>query len=102
MREKLSLIFLGVLLMAATGCKKCYYCQNSCKVCQDPHYYILVQSDILSAKYYKLYTDSLVGLGWTCRDTTSNRDKQVCGEDNHISGDILMQTEAGWTCTEVQ
>ena len=94
------LIAMGLTL---TGCEKCIYCHNSCKVCRDSHYYVLVQSDILSAQYYQLYIDSLTapGLGWVCRDTAFNRDKQVCAQDNKANNVLFTQTQAGWTCVDV-
>ncbi len=101
MKSKLSLIFLSAVLILAAGCKKCYYCHNSCKVCEDQHFYIQVQSEVLGTTYYNLYIDSLEGLGWTCRDTTFNRDMQVCAEKNKVNNTILLKEEAGYTCTPV-
>ena len=101
MKRKLSLIFLLAVLLTTMGCKKCYYCHNSCKVCQDAHFYILVQSDVLSTNYYNLYIDSLTALGWTCRDTASNRDMQVCAQHNKIDRTLLLKVESGYTCTPV-
>jgi hypothetical protein len=102
MKRKLSTIFLLAILLTVAGCKKCYYCHNNCKVCQDTHFYILVQSDILSAQYYKVYTDSLTGLGWSCRDTTPNKDMQVCGQSgNQVNGTIAQDEQAGYTCSAI-
>ena len=102
MKKNIQLIVLFFVLMAASGCKKCYYCHNSCKVCQDAHYYILVQSDLLSTQYYNMYIDSLTspGLGWTCRDTSFTKEKQECGTGNLITNTISRDVTAGWTCTE--
>jgi predicted DNA-binding helix-hairpin-helix protein len=101
MKRKLSLIFLLAVLLTTAGCKKCYYCHNSCKVCQDAHFTILVQSDVLSTNYYNMYIDSLESLSWTCRDTTFNKDMQVCAQNNKIGNTILLKEESGYTCTPV-
>jgi hypothetical protein len=103
MSRNLSIMLLLCIAIGATSCKKCYYCHNSCKVCQDAHNYTLVQSDVLSAQYYQMYIDSLSapGLGWTCRDTAFNHDKQICPQDNKVDKTIQQQTDAGWTCAEV-
>ncbi|MCW3126949.1 MAG: hypothetical protein JWO03_2607 [Bacteroidetes bacterium] len=98
MKRKLSLIFLLAVLLTTAGCKKCYTCHNSCKVCQDAHYYILVQSDLLSTDYYNMYIDSLQSLSWTCRDTASNRSEQVCAQHNKINNLILLTEESGMIC----
>ena len=102
MKKNLLFIVSLFVLMASSGCKKCYYCHNSCKVCQDPHYRILVQSDVLSTQYYNMYIDSLTGLGWSCHDTVPNRDMQVCNENNKIDGEIFIKEQAGWTCNPVE
>lgn len=100
MKRKLSLIFLLAVLLTTMGCKKCYDCHNSCKVCQDAHFYILVQSDILSTRYYNLYIDSLTGLGWNCRDTSSNKEMKVCAQKgSHINNAVNLKEESGYTCT---
>ena len=101
MKKNLSLIVLLFVLLTSAGCRKCYNCHNSCSVCQDAHYTILVQSDQLSALYYTMYIDSLTspGLGWTCHDTAPNKQMEVCGEKgNQIKGSIFIDQEAGWTC----
>ena len=48
-----------------------------------------------------MYIDSLkTSLGWTCRDTAPNKRMEVCGEKgNQINASILIDGEAGWTCT---
>jgi hypothetical protein len=107
MKKNLPFVVLIFVLLMASGCKKCYYCHNSCKVCQDAHYYILVQSDVLSTKYYNMYIDSLTspGLGWTCRDTTFTKDMQVCApngnQNNEINYKITQDEAAGWTCAPI-
>jgi hypothetical protein len=107
MKKNLPLLVLFFVLLACSGCKKCYYCHNSCKVCQDAHYYILVQSDVLSTNYYNMYIDSLTspGLGWTCRDTTFTKDMQVCAPSgnqiNEINYKISQDEAAGWTCSPI-
>jgi hypothetical protein len=108
MKKNLALIVLLMGLLGSTGCKKCYYCHNSCKVCQDAHFYILIESDLLSTQYYNLYIDSLEGpgLGWTCRDTAFNKEMQVCAPSgnqiNDINYKVSQDEAAGWTCQPVQ
>lgn len=101
MKSKLSVIFLSAILVLAAGCKKCYYCQNSCKVCEDQHYYILVESQNLGTTYYKTYTDSLQGVGWSCRDTAFDKDMQVCADKNKADNTIRLKEESGYTCSPV-
>jgi hypothetical protein len=107
MKKNLQLIVLLFVLLTAAGCKKCYYCHNSCKVCQDAHFYILVQSDVLSTAYYDTYIDSLTGpgLGWTCRDTTFTKEMQVCAPSgnqiNQIGYKISQDEAAGYTCSPI-
>ena len=108
MKRNMALIVLFSALLVSGGCKKCYYCHNSCTVCQDAHFYILIQSDLLSTKYYNLYVDSLKspGLGWTCRDTSFTKEMQVCAPNgnhiNEINYKISVDEAAGWTCAPVQ
>ena len=102
MKKNLPFIVLLFVLLISAGCKKCYYCQNSCSQCQDAHFNILVQSDVLGATYYKMYLDSLASLGWTCHDTTSNKGMQVCAESTRtLNSDITLSQEQGYTCTPV-
>ena len=103
MKQKIPFIVLAFVLLMASGCKKCYYCHNSCKVCQDSHYYILVQSDVLSTQYYNMYIDSLTGpgLGWTCRDTAFTKEKQDCAESGNKINTLITRDElSGYTCVE--
>lgn len=102
MKKNLPFIVLLFVLLTSAGCKKCYYCQNSRSQCQDAHFNIFVQSDVLGATYYKMYLDSLASLGWTCHDTTSNKGMQVCAEStNTLNSDITLSQEQGYTCTPV-
>jgi hypothetical protein len=104
MKKKLPFLVLLFIVLTTAGCRKCYYCHNSCKVCQDTHFYILIQSDQLSTQYYNLYIDSLTspGLGWTCRDTVFTRDMQVCaGTDHKLNSEVSLDEQAGWTCTPI-
>ncbi|MFN8276140.1 MAG: hypothetical protein U0T84_01530 [Chitinophagales bacterium] len=93
---------LAVIAILFSSCKKCKYCENSCKVCTDAHYRITVCSDRLSADYYKLYIDSLTspGLGWSCQDTTPDRGEQVCATRNFDS-QITWKEASGYTCRSV-
>jgi hypothetical protein len=103
MKRKLFAIFLLFALLTLGGCSKCYDCVNSCKVCQDAHYYILVQSDALSYNYYNLYIDSLTSLGWSCRDTASNRNIRICAQrGNQINTKLFLTEESGFACKPVQ
>ena len=95
------MIFLLAVLLTAAGCKKCYYCHNSCKVCEDQHFYVLVQSDVLSTDYYNLYIDSLQSLGYTCRDTAFNKDMRVCAQKNKADNTILLKETSGYTCSPI-
>jgi hypothetical protein len=96
------LVLVFILLLVSAGCKKCYYCQNSCSQCSNAHFNILVQSDNYGAAYYNLYLDSLQSLGWTCHDTTSNKGMQVCAESTHtLNSDVSLSQQQGYTCTPV-
>ena len=102
MKRKAGLVVLLFIMLAGAGCRKCYYCQNSCSICQDAHFRILVQSDIYGTAYYNMYLDSLASLGWTCHDTTYNKDMQVCAESSHtLNGDVNLAQQQGYTCTAV-
>jgi len=106
MKRNLSLTVLLFGLLAVSGCTKCYYCHNSCTVCQNANFYILIQSDVLSRQYYNLYIDSLkTTLGYTCRDTAFTKEMQVCAPNgdkmNEINYKVSVDEAAGWTCVPV-
>jgi hypothetical protein len=103
MKRKPILVVLVFILLSAAGCKKCYYCQNSCSICQNANFRILVESQNYGAAYYQLYLDTLIGNGYTCKDTTFDRDFQTCAESTHtLNNNVTLAGEQGYTCTAVQ
>lgn len=102
MKRKPLLLVLLILAVAVGGCKKCYYCQNNCVQCNDLHFSIRVESQNYGATYYQMYIDSLMSLGWTCRDTNASRSMQVCAEsDNTLNTDVNLAKTQGYSCTAV-
>jgi hypothetical protein len=99
MKRNLLVVFC-FLLIALSGCKKCYTCANSCKKCHDPNFSILVCSDVLGSKYYKLYIDSLTDpkRGWICNDTISTKSEEVCADKSKTNNKVFQKEEAGYSC----
>ncbi len=107
MKKIFAAIFSLVLLLAFSGCEKCYKCHNLCKTCTytytnytDTTLTIKVCSEKLSAQYYNEYIDSLQSpsLGWVCTDAASNNSLHFCGSKTANIVNLMSKKDAGWVC----
>lgn len=96
MRKFSFAILISAAFVLLDSCKKCYTCQNECKICTDNHYTIRVCSDVFTMPYYKEYIDSLTdpSLGWVCRDTSATTSHRFCGRSNSL----FDETNKGYVC----
>ena len=103
-----SLFLLCVLLLTVSSCAKCYKCHNLCRACYETHstatgdttLTIIVRSDVLGAKYFIEYTDSLTSpsLGWVCHDTASNYQDRFCESQSQNAINLINKKDAGLVC----